>query len=354
MQASIGFNFTIPTSYVRQQYQWPAYQYGAGMPFQPPIGIDPRIAQLFIQASQIFRAYDRDWSGQLSHKEFHKAMRHTGYALNDFQCDQLFSMVDQNRSGRIDEREFCEFWAYTHGAVPQPGYGGAMPGVGVQMGAPGVMPMQQPMMVQQPGMMPGQPYGAQPMMGQQPYMAQQPMMPQQPMMSGQPMMAGGAMGAVGGFQFNIPTSYVRPQVQWANYTYAPGAPFQPPMGINPNVSQLFMQGSQIFRAYDRDWSGQLSHKEFAKAMRHTGYAINDFQIDQLFAMVDSNRSGRIDEREFCEFWAYTHGAFAGGVGVGSPMMPGQTYGQPMMGQPAPVGFNVNVGVPGVQMSVGMM
>jgi len=225
-----------------------------------------------------------------------------------------------------------------YGVPGQPGYGvPGQPGYGVP-GQPGYGA--QPMM--QPGMAPG--YAGQPMMqpGAPGYGAQ-PMMPLQPMMGGGvnvgiPGVGVGipGIGSIGinvsatqplpGFTFSMPQQYVRPTVQWTNYSYGANVPFQPPMGIPQNAAPLFYQASQIFRAYDKDWNGQLTHKEFRKAMRHCGYNVTEEWCDSIFSQIDANRSGRIDEREFCEFWAASHGAFGGA----QPGMMGPPMGAPGM------------------------
>jgi len=80
-----------------------------------------------------------------------------------------------------------------------------------------------------------------------------------------------------------------------------------------------MQASMIFRQADRDFSGFLSKKEWKRAMRGLGIAFNKHEAKRLFYMVDTDRSGRISEREFCEFWVFKN---QGGYGV-------QSYGPPM-------------------------
>jgi len=54
--------------------------------------------------------YDRDYSGNLSKKEWKKAMKHLGYPFSKGQAKQMFWLVDKDHSGTISEREFCEFW----------------------------------------------------------------------------------------------------------------------------------------------------------------------------------------------------------------------------------------------------
>lgn len=63
-----------------------------------------------------------------------------------------------------------------------------------------------------------------------------------------------------------------------------------------------MQASQAFRAFDKNCSGSLSKKEFKHALKHLGFYMPKGQGKHLFHMIDTNRSGSINEREFCEWW----------------------------------------------------
>jgi len=119
----------------------------------------------------------------------------------------------------------------------------------------------------------------------------------------------GGMPGYGGYaqQTTVMTGY--PQA-WNRYSYNYSYPYSRrdqfilPIGVSPMVANLMMQGSQIFRAADTDWSGHLSKKEWKRAMRQLGIAFDKYQAKQLFYMCDTDRSGRISEREFVEFWVY--------------------------------------------------
>jgi len=101
--------------------------------------------------------------------------------------------------------------------------------------------------------------------------------------------------------------------------------FQMPIGVDPATAALFMQASQIFRTrvlvrstslsvrahrfsflgqFDLNWSGTLDIYEWKRAMFALGYYMSDFDADRLFWMIDTDRSGQISEREFCEYWAF--------------------------------------------------
>ncbi len=171
--------------------------------------------------------------------------------------------------------------------------------------------------------MPGQPYpgqpgmpGAYPQPGQPGYVQQtttvtttsQPGYPQsgyppQPGMPGayppQPGMPMPGYPAQPGAMVSIPGSWARPQFQY-NLPYSRQEIFVIPYGIDPVQAQRMTRASQIFRTFDRNFSGTLSFKEWKKAMKSLGYYMNKWDKERLFFMIDTNRSGQIDEREFCK------------------------------------------------------
>jgi len=99
--------------------------------------------------------------------------------------------------------------------------------------------------------------------------------------------------------------------------------------VEINIVQFDGRGSCVFRNYDRDYSGTLEFHAFMNAMMHLGYRVDPYQMQNLFYMVDTDRSGRLSEREFAEFWVYTQQSHIPGFGqwgmVQQPMM----YQQPM-------------------------
>jgi len=114
--------FVMPQTYQRQTGY--AYQggYDRRAPFGIPSGINPNLAALFQQGSQIFRNFNHDFSGTMGHHEFKHAIRATYGQLPEQQIDQLFTVVDVDRAGRLTEREFCEFWVHSHsGGAGAPG-----------------------------------------------------------------------------------------------------------------------------------------------------------------------------------------------------------------------------------------
>jgi len=109
--------------------------------------------------------------------------------------------------------------------------------------------------------------------------------------------------AAPGSTFARPNAWNRHQYNYC-YGYSRALPFIPPMGISPQIASLFMQGSQIFRSADMDWSGTLNKKEWKRAMMMLGITFSKHEAKHLFYIADTDRSGRISEKEFCEFWVW--------------------------------------------------
>jgi hypothetical protein len=76
-----GTPVTIPSNYIRPQYTY-TVAYDPRQPFVVPVGVDQRVANRMLQASAIFRRFDKNYSGTLSFKEWKKAMKHLGYHMN--------------------------------------------------------------------------------------------------------------------------------------------------------------------------------------------------------------------------------------------------------------------------------
>jgi len=112
----------VPTFYNRVRYNWMGPWQDPRIPFMPPMGLPPHITALFMEASCVFRHYDRDFSGTLELHEFQNAMYHLGYRVDPYQIQQMFMMIDTDRNRRLSEREFCEFWVFTQQSHT-PGFG---------------------------------------------------------------------------------------------------------------------------------------------------------------------------------------------------------------------------------------
>ena len=105
-------SFSWPNNWNRYQYNYGGNPYIRQQAYMPPMGVSPQIANLFMQASQIFRNVDTNWSGALDKKEFKRAMMMLGMTFNPHEAKHLFYLADTDHSGRINEREFCEFWVW--------------------------------------------------------------------------------------------------------------------------------------------------------------------------------------------------------------------------------------------------
>jgi Ca2+-binding EF-hand superfamily protein len=69
-----------------------------------PMGVSPQVAAKMMQASQVFRMFDRDHNGFLDKEEWKRAMYQLGYSTNKVDAKRLFYMADQDLSNRISER----------------------------------------------------------------------------------------------------------------------------------------------------------------------------------------------------------------------------------------------------------
>lgn len=117
MNVSVGSGprvaYVTPTMYAppRLVYQ---QTYSPMMSFCLPVGLNPLQQQRMMQASQIFRTFDRNRNGRMNKKEFRECMKALGVYLScKKEYKRLFYMVDRDGSGNISEREFCEYWMST-------------------------------------------------------------------------------------------------------------------------------------------------------------------------------------------------------------------------------------------------
>jgi len=94
------------------------------------------------------------------------------------------------------------------------------------------------------------------------------------------------------------------------YTYptlhSPFHPFVVPVNLPPHLVGKMMQASAAFRMFDTNSSGYLSKREWKRALRHLGYFFQKGSAKALFYAVDTDHSGRVSEREFCEWWVHNN------------------------------------------------
>jgi len=243
--ASRFTNHVQPTQYNRVQYDYPG-QYNYQDQFMHPRGIPDQHKSYFDESSVAFRKYDTNHSGKINRREFRRALRYMGYKRGRRQVKGLFAVADINHNGKLDEREFCEFWVYlNHHNQPNFGQG---------------FQTFQPTNVQQTS--------------KYAHLAH-------------------------------PTHYNRLQYDYPNQ-YNPNDSFMHPRGIPDHHRAYFDESSQAFRKYDSNRSGYMSYREFKHALRHMGYSRDRNQMQSLWSLADRDNNGRIDEREFCEFWVYLH------------------------------------------------
>jgi len=104
--------YSLPQTYTQPSYTY-STSYNPNVAFIAPTGVNPQIAAKMMQASAIFRTYDRDRSGSLNKKEWKKAMKAIGYHFGKGEGKRVFKMIDRDHSKKISEREFCEFYCST-------------------------------------------------------------------------------------------------------------------------------------------------------------------------------------------------------------------------------------------------
>lgn len=99
-----------------------------------------------------------------------------------------------------------------------------------------------------------------------------------------------------------------------------------PYGVPPDVAHRMYRASEAFRASDRDFSGNLDPHEFKivrerylrkqlnsdaiQAMMRLGTWSDPYELDRIYYLIDTDRSGRVNEREFTEYVTYIFLYFA--------------------------------------------
>jgi len=74
----------------------------------------------------LFRQWDTDGDGEVSRKEFHKAMPALGIEIADFDVDALFNAWDSDGGGSLDFKELSGI--LKGGAAKKPGSAGSKKG----------------------------------------------------------------------------------------------------------------------------------------------------------------------------------------------------------------------------------
>ncbi|KAI1768351.1 hypothetical protein GGR53DRAFT_479010 [Hypoxylon sp. FL1150] len=85
----------------------------------------------------------------------------------------------------------------------------------------------------------------------------------------------------------------------------PPASSQPPSSPGPSAGAADPTLLPLFRAVDKDGTGQLSEKELSAALVNGDWTAFDPQtVRMMIRMFDSDRSGTIGFEEFCGLWSF--------------------------------------------------
>jgi Ca2+-binding EF-hand superfamily protein len=76
-----------------------------------------------------------------------------------------------------------------------------------------------------------------------------------------------------------------------------------PQGMSQEVTEKMQKASEQFRKCDQDNGGTLDKTEWKKCVRELKCNIPEQDLDGLFDRIDKDKSGRISEREFCEWYS---------------------------------------------------
>jgi len=101
--------------------------------------------------------------------------------------------------------------------------------------------------------------------------------------------------------------YKRGQYQYSE-PYNRYQPFLYPLNIDKQLKFEWFRASAVFRKYDANSSGDINRKEFKKAWRELFPQVVFMRGEnkRMFWDVDQDNSGRIGEREFCEYYILYH------------------------------------------------
>ena len=101
-------NYPMETQWTRPDWNY-TIPYDRNAVFVLP-SVDPKIQKRLVQASKVFRKFDKSNKGHINSKEWKKIIRR--YKVKKIKKKQLkaaFHAMDLDRNGTVDEREFCEY-----------------------------------------------------------------------------------------------------------------------------------------------------------------------------------------------------------------------------------------------------
>jgi len=109
-----------------------------------------------------------------------------------------------------------------------------------------------------------------------------------------------------------------------------------PVGVGCLDIELFREASAAFRKADINNNGSVDYNEWKTVMNHLGLEINDAVGQPFFTNLDTDKSGALSEREFCEYYVSTKKRdpnFGQQLGYGAPGQ--QPSGLPPALRPSP-------------------
>ena len=73
---------------------------------------------------------------------------------------------------------------------------------------------------------------------------------------------------------------------------------------NPELEDSpLSEAFEIFKKYDRDGSGSIDRREFARLLEALDEPVDEEELEIALGVVDSNGSGRISWNEFKAWWS---------------------------------------------------
>ena len=73
--------------------------------------------------------------------------------------------------------------------------------------------------------------------------------------------------------------------------------------IDDLTDQQIIEFREAFQAFDKDGNGSISTKELGTVMRSLGQNLSEAEIKQMIEIVDEDKSGTIDFKEFLNLMA---------------------------------------------------
>jgi len=107
--------------------------------------------------------------------------------------------------------------------------------------------------------------------------------------------------------------------------YDRNLPIMFPINADTSAREAFRQASAVFRKYDTNNSGYLNKKAFKKAFNDlTGkLVLTRGENRKMFEEIDINHTGKVSEREFCEFYLHHRGFRQGKLAPSIPFVRGK-------------------------------